>query len=104
MHIPLASRMGGNTVSGRERAASVADAGETSAMGRDAALPDRSLPQLGQREAPAGTLLSHEGQRYQVESYRMGRSIPEGPAPLTGRGAIRPTTQRAASAGAPVTK
>jgi len=86
--------MGGSSVRWRAATASVAGDGETPSRARAAATPERSLPQLGQRAEPAGTLLSHEGQRYQVESYRMARSIPEGPARLTGRRVIRPTTQR----------
>jgi hypothetical protein len=49
------------------------EAAEPSSRARAAGLM-RSLPQLGQRAEAAGTLLSHEGQRYQVGSYRMGRS------------------------------
>jgi hypothetical protein len=97
MRIPRAKRIGGSPPRATElgavaEAADVAEIGETAARGWGAT-PELSPPQLGQREEPAGTLLSHAGQRCQVESYRTCRSIPDGPTALTERRVIRPTTQ-----------
>jgi len=93
MRIPRAKRIGGSATDGAELVASVAEIGETAGRGWGPT-PELSPPQLGQCEEPTGTLLSHAGQRCQVESYRTRGSIADGPTALTERRVIRPTTQR----------